>query len=159
MKKQSIIDLCVGITVGAAAAVGGAFALRKVVGEIKTDLNKCSFISPNGQNIVTLTYGTSKFALGLTYIKVQASVESGDDDCKLVLFAQDGSKLISGEWQDENNFKLLVGKGKCKQCCDVNFEGEEIIAKYYLCKEETETELVETETEPADVEQPVEVME
>jgi hypothetical protein len=143
MKKQTVIGICVGVTLGTAAAVAGALAVRKIINEIKTDLNECSFTSPNGDNMVTLTYGSSKFAKGLTFIKVQGSVESGNDDCKLILFAKDSPDLFCGEWKDDEHFRLLVGNGKCKQCCDVSFEGEKIIANYYLRKADAKKELVD----------------
>ena len=147
MKKQAVIGICVGVALGTAATVAGVLAVRKIVKEIKADLNECSFTSPNGDNIVTLTYGSSKFAKGLTFIKVQGSVESGNDDCKLVLFAKDSSELFSGEWSDNEHFRLLVGNGKRKQCCDVNFENEKITANYYWRKAESNQELINLSVE------------
>ena len=41
---------------------------------------------------------------------------------------------MDGEWIDNNHFKLLIGNGKRKQCCDVSFDGEQINALYYLVK-------------------------
>ncbi len=147
MKKQTVIGICVGVALGTAATVAGVLAVRKIVKEIKVDLNECSFTSPNGDNIVTLTYGSSKFAKGFTFIKVQGSVESGNDDCKLVLFAKDSSQLFMGEWEDNENFRLLVGNGKCKQCCDFNFEDEKIAAKYYLRKADDKIDLIDVSIE------------
>ena len=141
MKKQKLIGVGLGISLGAAAAIAG----RKVVNEIKTDLNECSFISPNGENAVTLTYGSSKFAKGLTFIKVKGSFISGGDECKLVLFAKNGVKLFNCEWKDDEHFVLLVGTGKCKQCCDVSFKDEKIIANYYLIKDEDTAEDEDTD--------------
>ncbi len=143
MKKQTVIGICVGVAIGAAAAVAGTLAVRKIIKEIKADLNECSFTSPDGNNVVSLTYGTSKFARGLTFIKVQGSVESGNDNCKLVLFAKDSSQLFTGEWEDNDNFKLFVGNGKLKQCCDFNFVDEKIVAKYYLRKADRDLDLID----------------
>ena len=147
MKKKTVIGICVGAAIGTAAAVAAAIAVNKIVKEIKADLNECSLTSPDGNNMVTLTYGSSKFAKGLTFIKVRASVESGNDDCKLVLFAKDSPELFSGEWNDNNNFRLLVGGGKRKQCCDVKFEDGKIMANYYWRKADANTDLIDLSAE------------
>ena len=143
MKKQTVIGICVGVAVGAAAAVAGMLAVRKVIKEIKADLKERSFTSPDGNNIVSLTYGSSKFANGLTFIKVQGSVESGSDNCKLVLLAKDSSRLFTGEWEGNDNFKLFVGKGKLKQCCDFSFADEKIVAKYCLRKADRDLDVID----------------
>ena len=134
MKKQTVIGLIIGITLGTAATIAGIIAVRKIVKEIKNDLEEESFISPNGDNLVTLTYGSSDFARGLTFIKVRGMSEGGKDDCKLIAFAKRNSKLFSAEWADNAHFNLVIGNGKVKQHCDVSFEGRKINALYYLHK-------------------------
>ena len=94
MKKQTVIGLIVGVTLGTAATIAGIITVRKIVKEIKNDLVEESFISPNGDNLVTLTYGSSDFARGLTFIKVRGMSEGGKDDCKLIAFAKRNSKLV-----------------------------------------------------------------
>jgi hypothetical protein len=136
MKKSVIIGSLAGFAVGAVAAVAGKIAVDKVVGEIKQDLGDNVFTSPEGNNTVTLSYGSSDTAKGLTYVKVRATAEGKEDDCKLVIFTKkknDGI-CISGEWVDNGQFKLLIGSGKRKQCCDVTFGEEQISAVYYLQK-------------------------
>ena len=147
MKKQTIIGICVGAVIGTAAVVAGTLAVRRVIKEIKEDLSECSFSSPDGNNVVTLTCGTSKLARGLTFIKVEGSVESGNDNCKLVLFAKDSFELFSGEWLDNDHFRLLVGGGKRKQCCDVRFDGQKISANYYLHKADVKNDLIDLSIE------------
>ena len=149
MKKQTVLGLCMGLAVGAVTAAAGTFAVRKIANEIKTDLNECCFTSPNGDNIVSITYGSSKFAKGLTFIKVQGIEETGSEDCKLVMFVKNNLELFSGEWQDNEHFRLLVGNGNRKQCCDVSFDGEQIVAKYYVLRIEEEQEAVEATEENA----------
>lgn len=134
MKKQTVIGLIIGITLGTAATIAGIIAVRKIVKEIKNDLEEESFISPNGDNLVTLTYGSSAFAKGLTFIKVRGMSERGKDDCKLIAFARNNSELFSTEWVDNEHFNLVIGNGKIKQHCDVSFEGSKINALYYLHK-------------------------
>lgn len=134
MKKNGVIGIIAGIAVGAAAAVAGGLAAAKVVKEIKGDINDFSFISPEGNNSVTMTYGSSDFAKGLTYAKVSASVESSDDECKLVIFTANDTEVFKGEWSDNDHFKLSVGSGKRRQCCDVDFSGEKINMYYYIEK-------------------------
>lgn len=134
MKKQTVIGLIVGVTLGTAATIAGIITVRKIVKEIKNDLVEESFISPNGDNLVTLTYGSSDFARGLTFIKVRGMSEGGKDDCKLIAFAKRKSKLFSAEWADNEHFNLVIGNGKVKQHCDVSFEGRKINALYYLHK-------------------------
>ena len=109
---------------GTAAVVGTALVVRKIVKEIKSDINQCTFTSPNGDNEVTLSYGSSKFAKGLTFIRVKAN------DCKMVLFALNASASFDGEWNNNDSFTLMVGNGKYKQCCDVSFYGDKIKADY-----------------------------
>ena len=134
MKKQTVIGIIIGAAVGTAATVAGILLVRKIVKEIRSDLDKCTFTSPDGDNEVTLTYGSSKFAKGLTFIRVKANTVSGKNACKLVLFTKNGTEPFDGEWDDNGNFRLLVGNGSLKQCCDVNFEGTKINANYCLRK-------------------------
>ena len=124
MKKQTVIGIVIGAVVGTAAAVGTALVVRKIVKEIKSDLNQCTFTSPNGDNEVTLSYGSSKFAKGLTFVRVKAN------GCKLVLFTRNASEPFDGEWNENGNFTLLVGNGKYKQCCEVSFDGKKTNANY-----------------------------
>ena len=135
MKKQGVIGLIAGIAAGAAAAVAGGLVAAKVVKEIKSDLSDFSFVSNDGKNVVTLTYGASDFAKGLTYVQVTAYVEDSDLNCKMVVFSIKKDETFCGEWTDNDNFKLLVGNGKRKQCCEVDFGGEEINMYYYIEKE------------------------
>ncbi len=129
MKNKAIFGIIAGVAAGAAVAV----TAKKVVKEIKSDLNEATFVSPEGDNMVVLTFGASKTARGLTYIKATATSSAKDDSCKLIAFSKKNS-LMEGEWTDNDHFKLLLGSGKRKQCCDVSFDGEQICALYYLVK-------------------------
>ena len=102
--------------------------------ESRKDDNPATFVSPDGDNTVELNFGASKTARGLTFVKVNATSENKDDCCKLIMFAKKKDELMDGEWIDNNHFKLLIGSGKRKQCCDVSFDGEQINALYYLVK-------------------------
>ena len=90
---------------------------------------------PLGDNVVTISCGSSESAKGLTYIKVSASSILKDDTCELIAFAKKKTKAIVGEWTDEDHFRLTIGSGKVKQRCDVSFEGEKITANYYFVKD------------------------
>ena len=138
MKGNTILGLVAGLAAGIAATV----AVNKVVTEIKSDMGEHRFTSPDGNNFVTLSYGSSNTARGLTYIRLTASKEGSDDNCKLMIFAKKNEELFTGEWTDNDNFTLWVGKGKRKWRCEVNFEGEEISAELYLDKEEKVAEAV-----------------
>ncbi len=133
MKKNGVFEFVAGVAVGVATTVAGAIAINKVAKEIKGDLCEHSFTSPDGDHFVTLSYGSSKTAKGLTFIRIKAMTEDSEDNCKLVVFTKKSARLF-GEWIDNDHFKLLIGNGKRKQCCDVDFEGEEIVARYYLQK-------------------------
>ena len=143
MKKQTVVEIIIGAAVGTAAAVAGAIVVSKIVKEIKEDLNDCTFTSPDGENAVTLTYGSSKFAKGLTFVRVKAHTYQSDEACKLVLFTKNNSESFGGEWTDSEHFRLLVGNGKIKQCCDVSFEDKKINANYCLRKAELEDDEAE----------------
>lgn len=144
--KKNAAGLVVGIAAGVAAAVAGAFATKKVVKEIKDDLNDFSFVSPDGKNTVTLTYGSSDFAKGLTYVQVKAFVDNSDLECKMIVISIKGTEVFNGEWADNDNFKLFVGSGKRRQCCDVDFGGDEINMYYYVEKTgEGDDEIIECE--------------
>ena len=135
MKKSAIFGLIAGFAVGTASAIAGRKAYDKVSKEIKDDFSDQVFTSPEGNNAVTLSLGSSESAKGLTCIKVKATSESIDDECKLIVFTLKKGVLISGEWSDNGNFRLLIGNGKRKQCCDVSFEEDGINALYYLLKD------------------------
>ena len=132
MKKRTKFAIGVGFIMGAAAGAAGALAYDKIANEIKSDMREQVFTSPEGNNIITVSYGSSATAKGLTYIRVKAL--NSEDGCKLVVFAKKSPKLLNAEWFDNNNFKLLVGSGKHKQCCDVKFEEANITANYYLVR-------------------------
>ena len=134
MKKNALVGLLAGFVTGTAAAVAGAIAVRKVAEEIKDDMGQQIFPSPEGNNLVTLTRGTSETAKGLTLVKVTATSEEKEDECKLTVLAKKGTRFLSGEWLDNDHFQLLVGNGKHKQCCDVSFDEDEIKAQYYFLK-------------------------
>ena len=138
MKKKGLIGLIAGLAAGAAAAVAGGLATAKVVKEIKGDLADYKFASEDGTKVVTLTYGSSDFAKGLTYVQVRAFVEESDLDCKMVVFAIKNTEIFNGEWEDGEHFKLSVGSGKRRQCCEVDFSDDEINMYYYVEKAPTE---------------------
>ena len=129
MKNKTIF----GIVAGVAAGTALALTTGKVVKEIKSDLRDATFVSPDGNHTVALTFGSSKTARGLTFIKVNATSDEKDNCCKLIVFSGKNA-LIDGNWTDNDHFKLLIGNGKRKQCCDVSFDGEQITALYYLVK-------------------------
>ena len=132
MKKGSAFGIIAGFVVGAATAVAGAVAVDKVTKEIKSDVSEQIFTSPEGNNTVTVSFGSSKTAGELACIKIIAASESKEDFCKLIAFAKKKADFLSGEWSDNDHFRLLIGTGKRKQCCDISFENDEIVANYYL---------------------------
>lgn len=132
MKTRTKLAIPLGFAAGIAAGIVGKIVYDKVSGEIKNDMSDQVFTSPEGNNTVTVSYGSSSTAKGLTYIKVKAVSDS--NDCKLIAFAKKSPKLFNAEWADNDSFKLLIGCGKRKQCCDVKFEENNIIANYYLLK-------------------------
>lgn len=134
MKKQGVFGLVAGITLGVAAAVAGGIAAAKIVKEIKSDLEQTDFVSPNGDNIVTLNCGASDFANGLTLVKIEAYTENSNASCNFSLLAGKNAGAFSCEWKDNEHFELLVGSKKRKQCCDVDFSGEKIVIGYYMNK-------------------------
>ncbi len=135
-KKKDNTGLILGVAAGTLAAAAGAYVTAKVVKQIKSDLKEVYFVSTDGENIVSLTSGSSGFAKGLTFIKVKAYTKQGSDECKFSFLSCSGG--ISCEWQDNEHLELLVGKGKNKSCCDIDFSGDEIILNYYLKKIEIE---------------------
>ena len=131
MKKTVIFGLALGIAAASAVAV----AVSKISREMKNGLDEEEFDSPFGNNWVKVSFGSSETAKGLACIKVQAETDSNEDVCKLVMLAEKDA-AISYEWEDNEHFKLYVGNGKLKQCCDVVFDIDEITARYYMVKPE-----------------------
>ena len=130
MKKHGALGFIVGLTVG----VAGAVATAKVVNEIKNDFREKEFVSPNGNNTVMLKKGSSKFAGGLSYIRVCASKRQVRNECKLSLIAGNNAKSISCEWEDNEHCLIIIGKGKVCQHVDIDFTGREIKIVYYWKK-------------------------
>ena len=135
MKKKALIGAIFAFAAGAGAAIAGKSAVDKVIKEIKGELDNEAFVSPLGNNVVTISCGSSESAQGLTYIKVSASSTLKDDTCELIAFAKKKTKAIVGKWDDEDHFRLTIGSGKVKQRCDVSFEGEKITSNYYFVKD------------------------
>ena len=135
-KKKDNTGLIIGLAAGAVAAAAASYVTAKVVKEVKKDLKEVYFVSDDEENIVSVTSGTSGTAKGLTLIKVKAYTKSGSDVCKFAFLT--GCEDISCEWQDNESFELLSGKGKRKHCCEVDFSGEEIVLSYYFKDTTTE---------------------
>lgn len=156
MKKQGIIGLVVGVTAGVAAAVAGGLCTAKVVKEIKSDLKDNELVSPDGNNVVTLSCGVSSFAKGLALIKVNAKSGEKEDECRFSFLAGKSASGLNYEWKDNDHFELTVGEGKLQQCCDVSFENDEIVIMYFMQKNTpeatVETEKVCEETEAVETE-------
>ena len=145
MKKGKVLGLVAGISAGVAALLAGGFATKKVVKEIQKDLSDFTFASDDGRNVVTLSYGASNYAKGLTYVQVKAMVDNSDLNCKMVMFAIKNTEVFNGEWSDNEHFKLTIGSGKRCQCCDVDFSGDEINMFYYIDKGTEEDVIIECE--------------
>ena len=122
MSKKGAWGLILGIGAGVTAAVAGGLATAKVVKEIKSSLKANVLESPEGDNVVTVNFGVSSFAMGLTFIKIHAAAETKADTCDFVMFSKKDANAICHEWKDNEHFELVIGN----QCCNVSFEGEEI---------------------------------
>lgn len=136
MSVRGILKFAAGYTAGVMATVTGCSIADKVAKEIKNNMNHArTFVSPDGDHRVELFYGSSETAKGLTCIKIIVSSEQGHG-CKLVVFARKRGDFVNAEceWSDNDRFCLLVGNGKRKQCWNVNFDGENVTAIYYLRK-------------------------
>ena len=70
-------------------------------------------------------------------------MEDSDLDCKMIVFAIKKNEMFCGNWSDNESFTLLVGNGKRKQCCEVDFSGDEINMYYYIAKNEDENDEIE----------------
>lgn len=146
-KKKDNTGLIIGIAAGTLAAAAATYYTAKVVKEVKNDLKEVYFVSPNEENIVSVTSGSSDTARGLTLIKIKAYTKSGSDECKFAFLSRKGELYC--KWYDDDNFELLSGKGERKQCCEVDFGAEEITLTYCMKKisEEIENETEEAEEE------------
>ena len=135
MKMKFILGTIAGIAVGTAAGIAGKLVTEKVIGEIRGSMCEQEFVSPEGNHTLKISYGSSKAARELTYIRVEAASASVDDTCKLILFTRKLPETFDTQWTAPDHFKLLVGNGKRKQCCDISFDGNNINATYYLTKD------------------------
>lgn len=134
MKNKVAFGMVAGFLAGTAATVAGAITADKISKEMKSDITERDFVSPNGDRVVTLSFGSSKTAKGLTGIKVKAVTVPEGDSCEMLIFAKKRAGFLSGAWSDNDHFTLLVGTGKRKQSCDISFDTEQITANYYLAK-------------------------
>ena len=134
MKNNTVFGLVAGFLVGTAATVAGAVTADKISREMKSNIAARDFVSPEGDRIVTLTFGSSATIKGLTGIKVKAYTVGEESACEMILFAKKREGFMSGTWSDNDHFTLLVGTGKRRQCCDICFDAEHITANYYLSK-------------------------
>ena len=141
MDRKIAIGIALGVAgvAAGAALTAAAIAVTKkittIAQEMEADGGECTFISPGGNNSVTLAYGSSATANGLTHIELTASAE-GKKDCSLSAYARKSSELFESEWIDNNHFKLLIGSTNRKQCYEVTFGEKKIRADYSLCKVE-----------------------
>jgi stage V sporulation protein SpoVS len=62
MKNKVAFGAVAGFLVGAAAAVAGAITADKISREMKENIAERDFVSPDGDRVVTLSYGSSKSA-------------------------------------------------------------------------------------------------
>ena len=129
MKKQILFGLAFGIAAASAVAV----AVNKISKELKSGSDEEEFDSPLEDNRVTVSCGSSGTANGMICVKIKAESDLIDDHCKLTIFAEKDA-AISYEWKDNEHFRILIGSGRCKQCCDVLFDMDNISAHYYLLK-------------------------
>ena len=132
MKKNVILSALLGLAAGAAVTAAGAIAAYRVSGEIKSDMGEQHFPSPNGDHAVTVSCGASKTA---TYLRVLASSEACEDTCALSLLTRRMPEELDVQWIDNEHFRLLVGPGARKQCCEITFEEDRISAIYSLAKQ------------------------
>ena len=135
MNKNVVHGWAAGVAVTTAVAVAGKLAVNKIVKEVKHHLSANSYTSPDGDHLVTVSYGTLKSSMGPTFVRIKATSESIADNCDLVLFTQDDGDLVGGEWIANDQFQLLIGNGERKQCCDVSFNDNKISACYYWKKD------------------------
>jgi hypothetical protein len=145
-KNNGLVGMVLGIAAGVAAAAAGCVAAMKVANEIKNDFQETAIISPEGNNCVTITCGSSSSARGLTFIKLCAENES--DHCDFSFLAGKRASKISFNWKDNDNICFTLGDGAVKKVCDVCFEGGEIVMKLYFRRDEepeTNEEVVEVE--------------
>ena len=132
-KNKGITGIILGVGAGAVAAAASCVAVFKIFNEIKSDNQETTMVSPNEKNFVTVTCGSSRFANGLTLINVKA--ENENDDCELSFLAGKDANQISFNWVDDDHFSFFLGEGQIKKCCDVSFDGEEIVIKHYIKKD------------------------
>lgn len=144
---KSIIGLSVGIASGVAAAVAGGLAVAKIVKEIKCDLKDTTFVSPNETNQVIVTYGSSSFAKGMTFVKVVAENDTANCPMLMLILGKKTAK-ISCEWLDDDHFVLSrVGKSGSKQICEACFEDGMIVINHNVKKVDATEEVIEAVAE------------
>ena len=110
MKKTSAIGIIAGFVAGAAAAVAGAVAVDKVAKEIRSNVSEKIFVSPDGNNSVTVSFGSSKTARELACVKIIAEAESKEDSCKLIAFAKKKEEEIVEEVAEPEETELSILK-------------------------------------------------
>ena len=142
MDKKVAIGIAVGVagvTVGAAltaAAIAVTKRINKIAHEMDDDRGECTFTSPNGNNTVTISFGSSESAQSLTHISITAVATEKENSRSLSAYARKSEDMLTGEWIDNDQFKLLIGSTNRKQCYEITFGEKKIASTYYLCKVE-----------------------
>lgn len=134
MDKKVIIGIAAAsvasLAVGAAVALAVKKNFDRIFGEMQNDVSEQIFTSPDGDNTVKVLFGGSKTAKGMALVSVTAT--SQNNTCTMLALARKSDNLLAGEWADNDHFQLLIGGGSQKQCCDVSFDGDQIVENYYL---------------------------
>ena len=136
MDKKIVIGIAAGVASLAGIAMGATLVLvaKKKIGkifeEMQDDVSEKSFTSPDGNNSVKISFGASKIAQGTALVSVIA--QSSKATCTFLPLARKCENFLDGEWIDNDQFQLLIGCGRKKQCYNISFDGDKIVANYSL---------------------------
>lgn len=130
MRTNFVIDIVAGCAAVVATTVASVATVDRVSDELKENVRKKEFFSPEGNNCVLVSYAVSKTAGSLTYVTVKAATAEKEECREFSFWVKKRASLLGGGWIGNDKFRLLIGQGKRKHYCDVHFVDGKILADH-----------------------------
>lgn len=127
MRTNFVFDIVAGCAAIVAASFAGVATVDRVSDELKENAKEKIFSSPNGNNLVLVSYAVSRTAGSLTYVTVKATTIETEECRAFSFWVKKRASLLGGGWIGNDKFRLLIGQGKRKHYCDIHFVNGKIL--------------------------------